>query len=269
MSAVPGHSQASSHRSPQGEGCLISTAAVRNLLLAGGLHHPVDACAPSIVQTLQAQGIETDVEEDIEAGCQRLAQGHYQLLTVSALRWPMPEAKYDPHRARWALTISQQARSAIEQFLRGGGGLLAMHAAAISFDDWPQWADIVGSRWVWGQSGHAPYGDIEVRFDADDSQALGTGLPSFQCQDEVYENMTVAPDVQPLAQARNLTGSAGHPGAWAPVWWTRRWHGARIVYDALGHDAQSLDHPVHRQLLAQSVAWVLGQDTRLLPAPGA
>ncbi len=243
----------------------MTTTTVRNLLLAGGLHHPVEAGAPSIVQALSGQGIETDVEEDIEAGCQRLAQGNYQLLTVSALRWAMPEAKYDAHRARWGLAISQQARSAIAQFLRGGGGLLAMHTAAISFDDWPQWGDIVGSRWIWGQSGHAPYGHIEVRFDAADPHAMGTGLPAFQCQDEVYENMTVAPDVRPLAHARNLTGNAGQPGAWTPVWWTRRWHGARIVYDALGHDAQSLDHPVHRQLLAQSVAWILDDRHTTVP----
>lgn len=244
------------------------SASRRNLLLAGGMHHPVEASAPSIQQVLQAHGIETDVEEDIEAGCQRLAQGDYRLLTVSALRWPMPEAKYEAHRARWALAISQQARAAIESHLRGGGALLAMHTAAISFDDWPQWAEIVGCRWVWGQSGHAPHGGVEVRFDGSEPGNLGTGLPAFQCQDEVYENMPLAPDVRPLAHARNQSGDNGRPGAWAPIWWTRNWQGARVVYDALGHDAQSLDHPVHRQLLERSVAWLLGRDGPPQPATG-
>jgi type 1 glutamine amidotransferase len=43
------------------------------------------------------------------------------------------------------------------------------------------------------------------------------------------------------------------------VLWTRQWEGARVVYDALGHDAQSLDHPVHRQLIERAAAWALGR----------
>ena len=236
------------------------SAGVRNLLLAGGVHHPVEASAPSLTDALQQQGIHTDVEEDIEAGCLRLAQGGYQLLTVSALRWRMLDAKYEPHRGRWGLAISDVAREAIRQHLRGGGALLAMHTATICFDDWPEWGDIVGARWVWGQSGHAPFGGVDVQFDAAPAGSIGAGLAAFDCEDEVYENMWMAPDVQPLAHARNQTTATGQPGAWTPVLWTRQWQGGRVVYDALGHNARSLDHPVHRQLIARAAAWALGRE---------
>ena len=236
------------------------SAGVRNLLLAGGVHHPLEASAPSLTDALQQQGIHTDVEEDIEAGCLRLAQGGYQLLTVSALRWRMLDAKYEPHRGRWGLAISDAAREAIRQHLRGGGALLAMHTATICFDDWPEWGDIVGARWVWGQSGHAPFGGVDVQFDAAPAGSIGAGLAAFACEDEVYENMWMAPDVQPLAHARNQTTATGQPGAWTPVLWTRQWQGGRVVYDALGHNARSLDHPVHRQLIARAAAWALGRE---------
>ncbi len=235
------------------------TGPARNLLIAGGLFHAAQDNVPSITRILQEQGIGTDVEEDIEAACQRLAGGEYQLLTVSALRWRMADAKYDPHRERWALALSEQAREAIRAHLRSGKALLALHAASICFDDWPQWGEIVGGRWVWGQSGHAPYAGVEVRFDAAAQDSLAAGLPPFQCQDEVYERLWLAPDVVPLAHARNLTGNAGQPGDWAPVLWSRQWEGGRVVYDALGHDAQSLDHPVHQQLIARAAAWALQQ----------
>lgn len=230
----------------------------RNLLLAGGVHHPLEASAPSITRILQEQGIATDVEEDIEAGCQRLAQGGYQLLTVSALRWRMLDAKYDAHRPRWGLALSEAARDAIRGHLRRGGALLASHTATICFDDWPQWGEIVGARWVWGQSFHAPFGGVDVRFVPGAGGPLTAGLPDFSCQDEVYESMTVMPDVQPLAHARNQTTPAGGPGAWTPVLWTREWEGGRVVYDALGHNALSLDQPVHQQLLARAARWALG-----------
>jgi len=237
------------------------TGAVRNLLLAGGLNHPAQASVPSIAHLLHQLGIESDVEEDIAQGCALLASGSYQLLTVCALRWRMADARYEPHRARWALHLPDAARAAIRAHLRSGGALLAMHTATICFDDWPEWGDIVGARWVWGASGHAPYGPIEVQFNDAGGDSIGVGLPGFQCDDEVYERMWLAGDVRPLAQARNLTGNAGTPGAWAPVLWTRHWEGARVVYDALGHDASSLDHPVHQRLLARAASWALRFDT--------
>lgn len=232
---------------------------VRNLMIAGGLFHPAQASAPSITRILQAQGIATEVEEDVEAACRRLAQGGFGLLTVGALRWGMDDAKYAPHRERWALHLSEPARQAIAGHLRAGGALLALHTATICFDDWPEWGEILGGRWVWGQSGHAPFDQVEVRLGGQAPDPLTDGLPDFGCPDEVYERLWLAPDVQPLAHARNLKARDGQPGDWAPVLWTRHWQGGRVVYDALGHDAQSLDHPVHQQLIARAAAWALGR----------
>lgn len=243
------------------------TLPVRNLLLAGGVHHPLEASAPSLTDALAPLGICTETHEDIEAGCRRLAEGGFALLTVSALRWQMLDARYDPHRPRWGLALSETARDAIRRHLRSGGALLAMHTATICFDDWPEWGEIVGARWVWGQSGHAPFGGVEVNFDAATPGSVADGLAAFQCQDEVYENMWMAPDVRPLAHARNQSTPGGQPGAWTPVLWTREWQGGRVVYDALGHNAQSLDHAVHRQLIARAAAWLLGRENPALSSP--
>lgn len=230
---------------------------IRNLMLVGGPYHPADANAPSLTRQLAERGVTSDIEQDIEAGCDRLAKGNYPLLTVAALRWRMREPKYDALRTQWALDLSEPAREAIRTHLRSGGALLAMHTASICFDGWPQWGEIVGGRWVWGQSGHDPFGDVEVQFDAAPPGSIAAGLASFECRDEVYERQWLAPGVQPLAHARNRVSASGQPGAWAPVLWTHSWEGGRVVYDALGHDAQSLDHPVHQQLLARAIDWLV------------
>ena len=237
------------------------TIAVRNLLLGGGLHHPADAAVPSIRRVLQQQGIDSDFEEDVERACERLGQGGYHLLTVCALRWRMLDPRHAPYRERWALALSERARNAIRSHLRAGGALLAMHAATICFDDWPEWGAIVGARWIWGESGHPPYGPAQVRFRHQPTGSITSGLPDFECQDEVYQRMWIADGVQPLADARCMGGNAGEPGNWTPVLWTREWHGGRVVYDALGHDAASLDHPVHQQLLARAARWLTGGET--------
>jgi len=32
-----------------------------------------------------------------------------------------------------------------------------------------------------------------------------------------------------------------------------------VVYDALGHASPSLDHPVHRRVVARATLWALGR----------
>lgn len=235
----------------------MSRAPDRALLLAGGVSHPAEASVPALTEVLRQQGLATDVEEDITQGCRRLAQGGYPLLVVSALRWRMAGAKYDAHRARWGFDMPEPARESLRAHLRGGGALLALHTASICFDDWPEWGDIVGGRWVWGESGHDPAGGVEVRFDRSVPDALTAGLTDYTCEDEVYERLALAPGIVPLAQARSRTGKDGGPGHWAPVLWKHQWQGGRVLYDALGHDARSLDHPVHRELLGRAVRWLL------------
>ncbi len=238
------------------------TGTARCLLIAGGLHHPAEAAVPSIVAALGTQGLQTDTEEDVAHACSLLGNGTYELLAVCALRWTMQGDRYDAHRARWGLSLSQPARDALVGFLERGGALLALHAAAICFDDWPQWGDILGARWIWGESGHPPYGAAQVRFVPAADGTFAAGLQDFACQDEVYRRMALASDVQPLAFARSMQDGDGGSGNWTPVLWTRQWHAARVVYSALGHDAASLGHPVHQRLLGRAACWALGRAPR-------
>jgi type 1 glutamine amidotransferase len=224
---------------------------MRNLLIAGGPHHPVGDVAPAVTAAAESLGLATDVFDDIEVGCRALGEGSYRLLTFAALRWTMlNNEKYAPQRAQWGFSLSPAGRAAIRRHLERGGALVALHAASISFDDWPEWGDIVGARWEWGRSGHRPYGPVEVR-PCGPAHPITAGVPAFRCDDEVYAGLAVDPRAQPLMEAR-----AGDD-AWSPVLWAREWHGARVVYDALGHDPSSLDHATHRDLMRRAAAWAL------------
>ena len=125
-----------------------------NLIIVGDPFHPPETQASSLTAIMASIGINSDVEEDVEAGCRKLMSGKYDILTFSAARWRMlnetsapvnPEAipapsHPDPH---WAVSLSESGREAIRQHLRGGRSLLAMHSAAIAFDDWPEWARLL------------------------------------------------------------------------------------------------------------------------------
>ena len=114
----------------------------------------------------------------------------------------------------------------------------------------PQEGDLLHTMMEWARTEEGRTGWLAV-------EAAGVGfLFPLQQAGEIFPLV----DVQPLAHARNRSTPEGGPGPWTPVLWTREWEGARVVFDALGHNARSLDHPVHRALLERAVTWVLGRE---------
>jgi hypothetical protein len=232
----------------------------RNLIITGGIYHPFETTAPALARLLDGLGIASTVTEDVEAGLAAVSRGEYDLLTIYALRWRMlGDEKYAPFRARWAMSLSPAGRTAIAAHAARGGGLFGLHTASICFDDWPEWRDILGGVWIRGQSGHPPYGAARVRMLAVD-HPLTRGLGDFALDDEVYGRLSLADDVTPLMEA------AAADGDWQPMLWARRVGAGRVVYDALGHDNASLDHPTHRRIIARAALWALGRPDREVAA---
>ena len=51
-----------------------------------------------------------------------------------------------------------------------------------------------------------------------------------------------------------------------PAVWTHRYGNGRAVYDSLGHDAASLQHPTHRRLLQRAALWASGRPADVVEA---
>ncbi len=224
---------------------------MRNLILTGGILHPFEEATAALAALFEPHGIVSTVTEDIEDGLAALARGEFELLTIYALRWRMEnDEKYAPYRDRWAFRLSAEGRAAIADHVAGGGGLFGVHTAVICFDDWPEWGSILGGAWAWGQSSHPPLGTATVRID-DPDDPIVRGLAGFTLQDEVYGNLDIEPGVRPIASA-----TAGED--WHPVLWTRQVGRGRVAFDGLGHDADAINHPVHRRILARAALWATG-----------
>lgn len=224
----------------------------RNLILHGGIYHDFAAGAQAIAEALAPLGIRSETETDVERAFARLDAGGIDLLTVYALRWRMLDhEKYEPFRAEYAMSVSPEGRRALEDFVRGGGALLALHTASICFDDWPGWGEVLGARWRWGQSFHPPAQSVRVHVE-DADHPVCTGLADFEVEDEIFHDLEPTDAIHALLSARATPGGAPQPMLWA------RHHGAgRVVYDALGHTVSSISHPSHCRLLQQSAVWLL------------
>ena len=223
----------------------------RNLIISGGIFHPFDDSSAALSTTLTRVGIESDICTDVLEGIGRLASGRYAMLTINALRWGMMTAdKYEPYRAEWAFRMPDDARSTLSEFVNLGGGLLGLHTASICFDDWQGWCDLLGAQWQWGSSYHPELAEIEVR-PTRRGHSITTGIEPFRVTDEVYHHLRTAPRIEPLVMARTPEGEGEQPVVWA-----RNVGNGRAVYDALGHDADSINQPMHARLLRQSAEWL-------------
>lgn len=207
---------------------------MRALALCGGLGHPAAEALPTLEFLFDGAEIHTEPE----AGLSALDRSRHDVLVVSALAFTMADARYDEVRAEHAFSLSDRGRSVVDAWIGDGGPLLALHTAAICFDDWPRWSEILGARWVWGRSHHPPLGPMSVEV---------PGRASFEVVDERYS------DLEPTGDRQVVATSDGHP-----VLWRRTVGRAPVVVDLLGHDARSLRHPDHRDLLVEQVAWIQG-----------
>ena len=177
------------------------------------------------------------------------------MVTVNALRWGMMTAdKYEPFRAEWAYQTPQTSRDTLTQFVQSGAALFGLHTASICFDDWPEWGRLLGAQWQWGTSHHPPLGPVTVRPTAN-HHAISQGLNQFEMNDEIYHCLKLEPDVMPLLEGECAAGDGPQPIAWA-----REFGKGRVFYDALGHDAASVNDAQHRQLLQRAAQWLLGEE---------
>ncbi len=220
----------------------------RALVLSGGVTHDFPALATELTALLDDNAVSADVREDVEDALAQSAD--YDLLVVNLLRWRMDSGPYVAQRERWGLSLGAGSRTALTDFVAGGKGMLALHAATICFDDWPEWKDLVGGRWVWGTSRHPPFGPFDVTVHSDRHDIVAGAPRSFRIEDEAYGFLDLTDDIVPLA-------TATHGGATHPLIWARSVGRGRVVHDALGHAVQGYRTPAHRDIVSAAIRWLL------------
>ena len=232
---------------------------ISNLLLSGGPVHDFDATSGVIaafLATADGGPIETTIVDDPADAFARLRATAddptpWDLLTVNALHWRMEADRYADVRERDAFDLRGADGELISAFVDGGGGLLAVHTAVISFDAEPHWRALIGAAWNWERSSHPPVGEVSVQItDAGRRHPITAEIEAFCIVDEVYCSLDRDDDIEPLLTA-TLDGTVH------PLLWARAAGAGRVVTDLLGHGVESIAHPVHRTILQRAAAWTL------------
>jgi type 1 glutamine amidotransferase len=141
--------------------------------------------------------------------------------------------------------ISPAALQRLDDFIRHGGGLLAVHGAAASFKTEPDYHEILGGRFI----GHGPVAEFEVL--PSPGEDLFRGIEAFSLRDELYRH-----EFDPANKVHFFTQVGSER---EPVVWTRNHDQGRICYCSLGHTSQTFHHPAVVEILRRGLLWVSGQ----------
>jgi type 1 glutamine amidotransferase len=223
----------------------------RNLVISDGPIHQFERTSELVAGHLDRDGITSVIISDIDEALECVARDprRWDLITVNALRWRMLADRHEPQREQWAFTIGTRHEQALDHYVRGGGGLLALHTAVICFDGSQPWHDLTGGSWNWERSSHPPLGEVAVTLtDAGRRHPVTEGIADFTITDEAYGTLDLAPDVEPLATTR-------HGGVDHPLLWARTVDEGRVVTDLLGHGPESMSHPDHGKILRAAAGW--------------
>ncbi|TYB56974.1 ThuA domain-containing protein [Nonomuraea sp. PA05] len=200
-------------------------------------YHEFAVTSARVAGLIAGTGRKAEVVEDVEGGLADLTG--VELLVVNV-------GDPQPHGSESAELPA--ARAGFAAYMAGGGSLLALHVSATSFPTVPEWEEILGGRWVKGQSMHPPYDHARVLVNTGAHEIVET-IGDFSVWDERYSHLRVSAAIRPLAYHR-------HDGVEHPLLWAREHHAGRVVYDALGHDERSYDSPEHRAILIGAVDWL-------------
>lgn len=154
--------------------------------------------------------------------------------------------------------LTDPGRAALEAYVRGGGGLLAVHAAANAEPDWPFYGELLGTRF----DGHPELQPGAVCVDTPGHPVTACLPARWEWTDEWY-NFTSNPratGVRVLARADETAYRGGTLGADHPLVWSRETGpgGGRFLFTALGHAPEAYTDPAFRAHLAGALHWVSG-----------
>ena len=133
--------------------------------------------------------------------------------------------------------------TALSEWVRRGGALLALHSTTVSASREPALQALLGAAFA----GHPPKRRFRVE-PAGAPHPSTAGIEAFELDDELYRHQS-APDGEIHLVAQDADGRE-------PIAWSRREQAGTVYYLALGHDRSAWTSAPYRGLLTQTARWL-------------
>lgn len=232
-------------------------AKIRTLLITGNdvAGHDWRRVSPMLKKALDDTGrFDVKVTEEPRGMTAKTLEG-YELVVLNYFD------QRDPAK-RWG----EVAEKALEDFVRGGKGLVMFHFSTASGDGWAEYEKISGGNWRPGNGHHSPMHGFEVTI-KDREHPIMKGIRPKQrvAWDELYANLKWQPEgsYHVLATAwddhKLYQGKAKQPtpgeGMEHPSMWTVKYGQGNVFATVLGHDAAAVQTPLFVGTFTRGAEW--------------
>jgi len=152
-------------------------------------------------------------------------------------------------------TISETEKQAYQYLLEKGTGMVFLHHALVSYQEWPYFKQIIGGkykhpRFASDTTDVSDYRhDIHLTVYTNPNHPVTAGIGPFDIFDEGYMNLDVLSEVDVLL-------TTNHPWCDEVIGWANKVQNARVVYLLPGHATPGLENVTYRQIIANAVRWV-------------
>ncbi len=150
------------------------------------------------------------------------------------------------------LKRAAEAHENLANLVKQGKGLVAIHFACGAFQDWPEYANLVGRVWDPKAVPHDPRGSFTVHI-TQPQHPITRGMRDFQADDELYTCLVGDRPVEVLATARSKLTGKDQPMAFA-----FEYGRGRVFHTPLGHDVRALEMPGVAELIRCGCMWAAG-----------
>lgn len=167
--------------------------------------------------------------------------------------------------------IAPADRTNLDTFLKRGGGLVVIHAAAVSHD--PDWyKTIIGGSWRFGATKWLE-GPMHLYF-TDHENPITKDCSNWAMDDEIYYDMELLPEARIIAgaytpkpagtrnekaakRAAELTGGGKKVSIYdvQPQMWMYEKDNYRAFVSIPGHYYKNFDRPNYRAIILRGIAW--------------
>jgi type 1 glutamine amidotransferase len=152
------------------------------------------------------------------------------------------------------LNITPEEQKNFHALFEKGVGLICLHHALLSFQNWPDYEHAVGGLYLldtkqysdkpWPASTYQGDADMQITV-LDPNHPVTAGIPDFHIKDEIYRGVHTTADIHPLLACEGK-----------PLVWCRDEKNSHVVTLIIGHGSGTWENPTFQKLLGNSLRWV-------------
>lgn len=152
--------------------------------------------------------------------------------------------------------ITEPQKKAFVKWLEASKGLIVLHHALASYQEWPEFSKIIGGKFYLNdrtEDGVAyPTSTVafgkEVGVKVNRDHPITYGIDDFVITDETYKGFRVAPEA-------NVFLTTDEVSSGPKIGWTKMYGRSRVVTIQSGHDSKVYNNPGYREVIQTAIRW--------------